>query len=105
MDELPHKLVPEVFMDGLIAPAGWLRVQHRKKKGARAEAVAPAPVEGPAQALLRHTRQVDRPLTAEPLAPGPALLIRTFHRATPDGRTLRADAAPDLAARTEAALP
>ncbi|MFB6601735.1 hypothetical protein ACFCXR_10995 [Streptomyces noursei] len=103
MDELPHKLVSEAFMDGLIAPVGWLPVQCREKKGA--EAVAPAPVEGPAQALLRHTRQADRPLAVEPLAAGPALLVRTFLRAMPDGWTLRADTVPDLAARTEAALP
>ena len=51
-----------------------------------------------------HTWQVDRLLAVEPLAPGPVLLVRTFHRSTAGGWSPRADAVLDLAARVEAVL-
>ncbi|MEU2711934.1 hypothetical protein [Streptomyces sp. NPDC007205] len=66
----------------------------------RANAVAPTMV-GPDRL---HTWQVDRLLAVEPLAPGALLVVRTFHRSTPGGWTLRADAVLDVADRIEAAL-
>ncbi|CCB72678.1 protein of unknown function (plasmid) [Streptantibioticus cattleyicolor NRRL 8057 = DSM 46488] len=55
-----HKLVSGVITGGLIALVGWLSVQSRKRKVAKAEALAPAPVEDPSQALLRRAQEADR---------------------------------------------
>ncbi|MCK7625871.1 hypothetical protein MUU72_22670 [Streptomyces sp. RS10V-4] len=59
MDELLHKLVSAVLTGALIALVGYLSVSVRRRRVAREEAAAPAPVEDPTQALLRQARQLD----------------------------------------------
>ncbi|TVT23198.1 hypothetical protein FNH05_33145 [Amycolatopsis rhizosphaerae] len=51
-----------------------------------------------------RTWAVERLLAIEPLPQGPVLLVRTLHRATTRGWTLRAAAVLDLATRVETAL-
>ncbi|MEU2711935.1 hypothetical protein [Streptomyces sp. NPDC007205] len=60
MNDLLHKLVSAAITGGLIALVGWLSVQSRRRKVAKAEAAAPAPVEDPSQTLLRHAQEADR---------------------------------------------
>lgn len=50
-----------------------------------------------------HSWKVERLLAVEPHPQGAVLLVRTLHRSTPRGWTLRADAVLDLAARIETA--
>ncbi|SDW59421.1 hypothetical protein SAMN05421504_101997 [Amycolatopsis xylanica] len=60
MSDVLHKLVSLVLTGALIGLVGWLSVTVRKKKVAKAEAAAPAPVEDRSQALLRQAQQFDR---------------------------------------------
>ncbi|MFB7616356.1 hypothetical protein [Kitasatospora sp. NPDC056181] len=60
MDDLMHKLVSGALSGGLIALVGGLSVLVRRRRVARAEAAAPAPVEDLSQALLRQAREADR---------------------------------------------
>ncbi|KUL54449.1 hypothetical protein ADL22_03040 [Streptomyces sp. NRRL F-4489] len=59
MNDLLHKLVSAVLTGGLIALVGYLSVAVRRRRVAREEAAAPAPVEDPTQALLRQARELD----------------------------------------------
>jgi hypothetical protein len=58
--DLAHKLVSLVITGALVAFVGWLGVTVRRRRMARAEAVAPSPVEDYAQALLRQAQQADQ---------------------------------------------
>ncbi|KIZ15295.1 hypothetical protein [Streptomyces natalensis] len=59
MDDLLHKLVSAVITGALIALVGALSVAVRRRRVAREEAAAPAPVEDRSQTLLRQARQLD----------------------------------------------
>ena len=60
MSDLLHKLVSGVLSAGLIALAGWLGMERRKRKAAKAAAQAAAapirPAGEPSQAPSRHAR-------------------------------------------------
>ncbi|GAA4539236.1 hypothetical protein [Amycolatopsis samaneae] len=58
--DLPHALVSAVIVAALLAGVSALSVAARKRKVARAEAAAPAPVEDRSQALLRQARWHDQ---------------------------------------------
>lgn len=60
MDDLMHKLVSGALSGGLIALVGGLSVLVRRRRVARAEAAAPAPVEDLSQTLLRQAQEADR---------------------------------------------
>ncbi|SHM48707.1 hypothetical protein [Streptomyces yunnanensis] len=59
MNDLLHKLVSTVITGALIALVGYLSVTVRRRRVAREEAAAPAPVEDPTQTLLRQAQQLD----------------------------------------------
>lgn len=59
MNDLLHKLVSAVITGALIALVGYLSVAVRRRRVAREEAAAPAPVEDRTHALLRQARQAD----------------------------------------------
>ncbi|MEU9504024.1 hypothetical protein [Streptomyces sp. NPDC048196] len=59
MTDLLHKLVSAVLTGGLIALVGALSVAARRRRVAREEAAAPAPVEDRTQTLLRLAQQSD----------------------------------------------
>ncbi|MFI9048164.1 hypothetical protein [Streptomyces sp. NPDC053427] len=59
MDDLLHKLVSAVITGALIALVGYLSVASRRRRVAREEAAAPAPVEDRTQTLLRRAQQLD----------------------------------------------
>nr|WP_202486958.1 hypothetical protein [Streptomyces sp. SID8354] len=54
-----HKLVSAVITGALIALVGYLSVTVRRRRVAREEAAAPAPVEDRTQSLLRQAQQAD----------------------------------------------
>ncbi len=65
MTDLLHKLVSAAIAGGLIALAGRLGAQRRRRKAAEAGsgeagAATPTAVEDPSQAPQRHVRQADR---------------------------------------------
>ncbi|MFG2142229.1 hypothetical protein [Streptomyces sp. NPDC048650] len=59
MNDLLHKLVSAIITGALIALVGYISVVVRRRRVAREEAAAPAPVEDRTQALLRRARQLD----------------------------------------------
>ncbi|WP_438489431.1 hypothetical protein [Streptomyces sp. S186] len=59
MNDLLHKLVSAVITGALIALVGYVSVAVRRRRVAREEAAAPAPVEDRTQALLRQAQQAD----------------------------------------------
>ncbi|MFF4953399.1 hypothetical protein ACWC2K_05520 [Streptomyces chattanoogensis] len=59
MNDLLHKLVSAVITGTLIALVGYLSVAVRRRRVAREEAAAPAPVEDRSQTLLRQGHQLD----------------------------------------------
>ncbi|AJT62064.1 hypothetical protein [Streptomyces chattanoogensis] len=59
MNDLLHKLVSAAITGALIALVGYLSVAVRRRRVAREEAAAPAPVEDRSQALLRQAQQLD----------------------------------------------
>ncbi|UKY53509.1 hypothetical protein [Streptomyces inhibens] len=59
MDDLLHKLVSAALTGVLIALVGALSVAARRRRVAREEAAAPAPVEDRSQTLLRQAQQLD----------------------------------------------
>ncbi|MER6048738.1 hypothetical protein K2224_20380 [Streptomyces sp. BHT-5-2] len=59
MNDLLHKLVSAVITGALIALVGYLSVTVRRRRVAREEAAAPAPVEDRTQTLLRQAQQAD----------------------------------------------
>uniref|UniRef100_A0AAU2UX08 Secreted protein n=1 Tax=Streptomyces sp. NBC_00003 TaxID=2903608 RepID=A0AAU2UX08_9ACTN len=59
MNDLLHKLVSAVITGALIALVGYLSVTVLRRRVAREEAAAPAPVEDPTQTLLRQAQQLD----------------------------------------------
>ncbi|GHB32112.1 hypothetical protein GCM10010331_18590 [Streptomyces xanthochromogenes] len=59
MNDLLHKLVSAVLTGALIALVGYISVTVRRRRVAREEAAAPAPVADPTQVLLRQAQQLD----------------------------------------------
>ncbi|MGH9061364.1 MAG: hypothetical protein ACRDZY_17900, partial [Acidimicrobiales bacterium] len=59
MDFVLHKLVSIIIIAALFALVSWLGTTVRKRKVARQEAAAPAPVEDRSQTLLRQAQQFD----------------------------------------------
>ncbi|MFE4856278.1 hypothetical protein [Streptomyces sp. NPDC056670] len=60
MNDLLHKLVSVVITGALVALVGYASVSVRRRRVAREEANAPAPVQDPTQVLLRQAQQLDR---------------------------------------------
>ncbi|MFI6845012.1 hypothetical protein OG535_06725 [Kitasatospora sp. NBC_00085] len=75
MDDLMHKLVSGALSGGLIALVGGLSVLVRRRRVARAEAAAPAPVEDLSQTLLRQAQEADRSREALAAQAGPAAAL------------------------------
>ncbi|TJZ54132.1 hypothetical protein FCH28_13115 [Streptomyces piniterrae] len=59
MDDLLYKLVSAVVTGVLIALVGAMSMAARRRRVAREEAAAPAPVEDRSQILLRQARELD----------------------------------------------
>ncbi|TVT23199.1 hypothetical protein FNH05_33150 [Amycolatopsis rhizosphaerae] len=57
--DLLHMVLRPIIVGALVAFVSWLSITVRKRKVARAEAAAPAPVEDRSQTLLRQAQQFD----------------------------------------------
>lgn len=57
--DLLHIIARPIILAVLLAGVSWLSITVRKRKVAKAEAAAPAPVEDRSQTLLRQARQFD----------------------------------------------